>query len=235
MDDDQPLAVWKDLCMDASSPRKLAGFWSAVLGLSPAGAGGNDLVLKGDSPAETIWVNQVPEPKAVKHRVHLDVEVADLAGLRGLGASVLREPTAEDYWWVMADPEGGAFCAFLTDDVGSLPGRLKDVVVDCADPHAQQEWWGGVLGLQPEEEPKRHFAALQNNFGPQYMPFRFLCFVPVPEPKAAKNRIHWDLTAEIEPLVERGASILREPDDEVRWHVLADPEGNEFCVFAPSG
>jgi hypothetical protein len=34
-------------------------------------------------------------------------------------------------------------------------------------------------------------------------------------------------------LVDRGARVLREPDDDARWWVLADPEGNEFCAFGP--
>jgi hypothetical protein len=57
-------------------------------------------------------------------------------------------------------------------------------------------------------------------------------FVPVPEPKTVKNRIHWDVTVPgAAPLVEAGAIVLREPDAEISWHVLADPEGNEFCAF----
>jgi hypothetical protein len=57
-------------------------------------------------------------------------------------------------------------------------------------------------------------------------------FVPVPEPKMVKNRIHWDVTVPaVAPLVEAGAVVLREPDDDIGWHVLADPEGNEFCAF----
>jgi hypothetical protein len=54
------------------------------------------------------------------------------------------------------------------------------------------------------------------------------------EPKSAKNRIHRDVTAsDVLPLVEAGATVLREPDQEIDWHGLADPEGNEFCVFTP--
>jgi hypothetical protein len=55
----------------------------------------------------------------------------------------------------------------------------------------------------------------------------------VPEPKTAKNRIHWDVTAaSVVPPVEAGVTVLREPGGDIRWHVLADPEGNEFCAFA---
>jgi hypothetical protein len=60
--------------------------------------------------------------------------------------------------------------------------------------------------------------------------------VLVPEPKTVKNRIHWDITSDdLEGLLERGATLLAEPTDATRWHVLADPEGNESCVFAPDG
>ena len=64
------------------------------------------------------------------------------------------------------------------------------------------------------------------------MPFRSLDFVAVPEPKTVKNRVHWDVdAAAVDPLLTAGATILRAPDDDIDWHVLADPEGNEFCVF----
>jgi hypothetical protein len=44
--------------------------------------------------------------------------------------------------------------------------------------------------------------------------------------------VHWDVTAgSVAPLVEAGATLLREPDDDINWYVLADPEGNEFCAF----
>jgi hypothetical protein len=68
------------------------------------------------------------------------------------------------------------------------------------------------------------------------LPFETWKFVPVDEDKTVKNRIHWDLTGtDVDGLVSRGASVLRAPDDEIFWHVVADPEGNEFCVFAPEG
>jgi hypothetical protein len=54
------------------------------------------------------------------------------------------------------------------------------------------------------------------------------------EPKAVKNRIHWDVTVHtVAPLVKVGATVLREPGGDIGWHVLADPEGNEFCTFTP--
>jgi hypothetical protein len=64
------------------------------------------------------------------------------------------------------------------------------------------------------------------------MPIRTMDFVPVPEPKRVKNRIHWDVMVnDVATLAEAGATIVREPDDDIRWYVVADPEGNEFCAF----
>jgi hypothetical protein len=65
--------------------------------------------------------------------------------------------------------------------------------------------------------------------------------VPVPESKIMKNRMHFDVFGDSEALIARGATMLRRRDPEpvsfedgaVEWDVLADPEGNEFCVFSP--
>ena len=58
--------------------------------------------------------------------------------------------------------------------------------------------------------------------------------VKVPEPKTVKNRIHWDVDVDdVQRLLDHGATLLREPDDDISWHVLTDPEGNEFCAFMP--
>ena len=57
------------------------------------------------------------------------------------------------------------------------------------------------------------------------------------EAKSVKNRMHWDvdLTAPgPDALVAAGARVLREPDEEIFWWVLADPEGSEFCAFPPA-
>jgi catechol 2,3-dioxygenase-like lactoylglutathione lyase family enzyme len=216
------LATWRALCMDAHNVTRLAGFWASVLGLSPADDSDGSLRLDGDEQYQQVRVDPVPEPKSVKHRVHLDVEVGDLDGIRELGATILRPPGDDRTWWVMTDVEGGEFCAFVREDRPSLPGRLYEVVVDCADPAALSSWWGEVMGLQRA-----------NNALTGTLPFDYLDFGAVPEPKSAKNRIHWDVVApDVSALAAAGARILRTPDDDISWHVLADPEGNEFCVFS---
>jgi hypothetical protein len=62
-------------------------------------------------------------------------------------------------------------------------------------------------------------------------PFEMV-FARVPEPKTVKNRLHWDVRGDVDELLAAGARLLREPDDDIHWHTLADPEGNEFDVFA---
>ncbi len=68
------------------------------------------------------------------------------------------------------------------------------------------------------------------------LPWPTWIFQPVPGPKTVKNRAHWDVTTAVptpDALVEAGATLDRSPDDEIYWWVLRDPEGNEFCAFAP--
>lgn len=219
------IARFKDLCLDAVDPAKLGQFYAAVLGLRWEADEDGEAVLHGATPAHTIWINKVPEDRSVKQRVHFDLYARDLADLTVLGATVLEPQHGSRTWTIMADPEGGEFCAFLRDE---LPAeRLHGLGVDCADAAAQAAWWGQVYGV----------AVTRNDGwftldGVPGMPISTMDFADVPEPKRVKNRIHWDVTVDdVAPLVAAGAAVLREPDGEVRWHVLADPEGNEFCAF----
>lgn len=157
--------------------------------------------------------------------MHLDVYARDLADLTALGATVLVPQDGDRTWTLMADPEGGEFDAFLRAE---LPAeRLHGLEVDCADAEAQASWWGEVYGV----EVTRYDGWLAIE-GVPGMPVDSMDFADVPEPKTVKNRIHWDVTVpDVAPLVAAGATVLRKPDDEVRWYVLADPEGNEFCAF----
>jgi Glyoxalase-like domain len=225
------LAVFKDLCLDAVEPDRIGPWWATVLGLEweqreSAGAGR----VVGSTPGHTIWICPVPETKAVKQRVHLDIYARSLADLEARG-SVVVEPQREGWGWtVMADPEGGEYCAFLRAELPS--DRLHGLVVDCADPGAIASWWAQIYDAELVHHDSG-YATVQKVPG---MPILTMDFVPVPEPKAVKNRIHWDVTApDVEALVEAGARILRRPDGDIGWHVMADPDGNEFCAFAPAG
>ena len=224
------LATYKDLCIDASDARRLGAFWAAALGLRWAEAGPADAVLRGRTAAHTVWVNQVPEPKGAKNRVHIDVHTGDLATLTKAGARMLND--TDFRWVVLADPDGQEFCAFVREHPPA--DLLYELVVDCADPRALAAWWGEVFGVEASEET---FEG-ESWFSIPRLPgtsFDGMSFAAVPEPKTAKNRVHWDVTGSAAALLHAGARMLRpaaqDPEADRPWDVLADPEGNEFCVF----
>jgi hypothetical protein len=232
-----PDARWLELCMDTAkaSPR-LGEFWAAVLGgehrASADDPAGN--VVVDDPPGGGIAMCPVPEPKTVKHRVHLDVLAASIADLQALGATVTL-PTEESGfgWTVMADPEGGEFCAFVRER-DLLPAyRLKAVGVDCADPERIAHWWAERFGVDPpvgqEEEDGGGFWELRGVTNDPTVTFDFAA---VPEPKTVKNRVHWDVYGEVGAFERAGATVLWTMP---QWTVMADSEGNEFCVFPPPG
>ncbi|WP_020016504.1 VOC family protein [Promicromonospora sukumoe] len=229
-------ATFKDLVIDASDGPVLAAFWSAALGLrsGPAGDSAAAFLLADDVPEHRVWINEVPEPRTVKQRVHLDLH-ATVEELERLGASAAAEyPDIEqDDWTVLRDPEGGELCAFPQQAATVGRYRLNALVVDAADPAVVSAWWGERLGLEPERFSGRPWYRLGHGAG---LPAQML-FIPVPEPKSVKNRIHWDVWGDTERFLAAGATLLtsREdsPDPHVFWDVLADPEGNEFCVFRP--
>jgi hypothetical protein len=230
------IARWKDLCIDATDAHRMARFWGELLGLSIELDDDGDAVLRdaGGDPGRTIWVNRVPEPRTVKQRVHLDVDVAAVESVLALGASLVLPASESGFRWsVLRDPEGGELCAFEREGLPtSPPGRLYEMDVDTRDAasaHSQAGWWADVWGGTVVDD-ERGFSWIEDVPG---LPFGSVDFAPVPEPKTVKNRIHWDITCDDVPaLVARGARVLAEPTDSTPWHVLADPEGNEFCAFA---
>ena len=225
------LARWKDLCVDATEPAdpsRVAQFWAAVLDLEAQERADGVTRLAGDPEERTVWDNPVPEPKTVKNRVHLDVRV-DLDLVLGLGATVQRPPDDEISWHLCTDPAGNEFCVF-TPAEGR--GAFYELSVDCADPGLLADWWADVLGGTAGQDPKHPWRWVESVPG---APFEYLVLAPVPEAKSVKNRWHWDVVCDdLDALLAKGATLLRSPDDDIDWHVVADPEGNEFCVFTSS-
>ena len=221
-------ARYKDLCIDATDPALLGRFWADVLQLEMTELDDGDVVLRGATPEHSVWVNRVPEPRTVKQRVHLDLNAASVDEVVAAGARVLDDTSFP--WTVLADPEGGELCVFVREPPVSQ--RLYEIVVDTpksAEASAAiATWWGSVLDA-PVVHDERGFSYVHEIPG---APFDSLDFVPVPEPKTVKNRIHLDLaTDDVSALVAVGATLIRPRDEEIGWTVLADPEGNEFCTF----
>ncbi|MFE7777567.1 VOC family protein [Streptomyces sp. NPDC057445] len=112
--------------------------------------------------------------------------------------------------------------------------RLYHLVVDARDPSGLARFWRQVLDWKVLFEAEDEVVIGADEFA---MPG--MCFVPVPERKTVKNRLHIDLNpddqdAEVNRILALGArraDVGQEAD--VSWVVLADPEGNEFCVLRP--
>ena len=222
-----PIASFLDLCIDAVDAERMKRFWGAVLGYELIRDEAGWSYLEAPTSAMKVWVNEVPEPKTVKNRVHLDVHCADVDDVLALGAVVDRPPDEHDHWWSLLSPEGDELCAFVRTEVPA--NRLYEIVVDCADAVAQADWWAELLGGRANHEADGSFVDEVAD-----LPFDYLVFQAVPEPKTVKNRVHWDVRADLDAVLARGATLLREPvPGDTHWHVLADPEGNEFCVFPP--
>ncbi|QYN19894.1 VOC family protein [Amycolatopsis sp. DSM 110486] len=116
-----------------------------------------------------------------------------------------------------------------------MNSRLIAVAIDCRNAEALAEFWREALDYPATERWTDHHGL---TYVELKAPGRAsLLFQPVPEGKTVKNRLHLDVAPttaeqrdEVERLVTLGAKILDDPDDE-HWIVLADPEGNEFCVL----
>ncbi|HET7328982.1 MAG TPA: VOC family protein [Nocardioidaceae bacterium] len=223
------LARFKDLCIDAVDPPRLGEFWGTMLGLQYVEHDDGSVHLQGPTDQHTIWINAVPERKTVKNRVHLDVHAESISDFEAFGATVIDHASGYP-WVVMGDPEGGEFCAFIRDE--RYDYRLYEVVVDSVDAEGTARWWADMLGAYALLDQQHRSAWIEGVPG---MPFDCMVFVPVPEPKTVKNRVHWDVhTDDVDALVDAGATVLRpKGEDGLGWHVLADPEGNEFCAFTP--
>jgi hypothetical protein len=110
--------------------------------------------------------------------------------------------------------------------------RFTEICIDAADIRALADWWAEVLGWPSEPTDDGDVVVrAPEGAGPNWL------FLAVPDEKVVKNRLHVDLTpddqrAEVDRLIALGARRVDIGQGEESWVVLADPEGNEFCVLA---
>jgi hypothetical protein len=110
--------------------------------------------------------------------------------------------------------------------------RFTELCIDAADIHTLGQWWSTVLGwpMKVDDDGDVQVSPPDGN-GP------LLLFRAVPDGKVVKNRLHVDFTAddqaaEVERVIGLGASRVDIGQGDPSWVVLADPEGNEFCILA---
>ncbi|MBD5786017.1 VOC family protein [Cellulosimicrobium terreum] len=122
-----------------------------------------------------------------------------------------------------------------------MTSRVAHTTVDCRDAWTLSEWWKGVLDYvdlaDDPNEPGHEECLILSRDGTHR-----LLFIEVPEPKSVKNRLHLDLAPVSGTRDEELARLLAHGATEVAdrrglygpgsgWVVLADPEGNEFCIL----
>ena len=120
-----------------------------------------------------------------------------------------------------------------------MTSRISHTTIDAHNAYTQSIWWSQVLAMNEDpddpNEPGHEECLIISADGNQR-----LLFIEVPEGKRVKNRVHFDLRPidrtrdeEIERVIGLGANQVadRRNADGTGWVVLADPEGNEFCIL----
>ncbi|BEL04741.1 VOC family protein [Actinoplanes sichuanensis] len=181
----------------------------------------------------------VPDPAAGRGRLHLDLATTSAAHQTELVADLLRHGATradvgqgEVPWAVLADPEGNVFCVLEPRDVYRDTGPIAAIVVDCADPRALGRFWSQALGWAVHES-SADLTRLRSADGTgPYLEFL--------RSSGTRSAFHLDLLpypregrkVELSRLHALGATAADVGQGDVAWTVLADPEGNVFCVLA---
>jgi catechol 2,3-dioxygenase-like lactoylglutathione lyase family enzyme len=124
----------------------------------------------------------------------------------------------------------------------SVTSRFSELIIDGHDLRRLAEFWCEVLGYRIlEDTPEALEIGAQELTADDVREGAVaptIVFVPVPEDKAVKNRVHIDVSPidgtqeeEVERLIGLGAGLVDIGQGKQSWVVMADPEGNEFCVL----
>lgn len=233
------------LCFDANDPLRLARFWSATLQWEIDDDSDEEigLVPADGTPFEILFL-PVPEEKATKSRIHLDLvsdspehQRAMVERLIALGArrADIGQSDSVDYA-VLADPEGNEFCVVLRGDFFATTDLIGAIVFEPADPMVGRFWSAATGWPIVYDQDGDTAIRASDGRGP------FTTFGPsTGAAKTGKNRLHLDVAppadgdqaAEVERLIALGARRIDIGQGDVSWVVLADPDGNEFCVLTP--
>jgi predicted enzyme related to lactoylglutathione lyase len=232
------------LCFDANDPDRLARFWAGVLGRQLTDSPDDGpVLLPTDDTGFSIEFQPTQEQKAGLNRMHLHLTstslddqrstVARVLGLGGRHLDVGQGPQAEHV--VLADPEGNEFCVIPPGNQ-FLAGCGFLAELSCDGTERVGHFWSEALGW-PLVWDQDGETSIQSPAGGTKISWGG----PPVAPKTGKNRFHLDLAppahedqrAEVERLVSLGATPIDIGQGDVSWVVMADPDGNEFCVLTP--
>jgi predicted enzyme related to lactoylglutathione lyase len=233
--------LWS-VVFDANDRAALARFWAAALGWVYGEDQELSTVTGGVGTVRQLEFVTAPNEKLSPNWMHFDLSSTSLEDQRAaverlveLGAHHIDVGQGRDSeHFVLADPEGNEFCVLepgnnFVDDAGSL-GSLT-----CDGSPTVGYFWSEVLGW-PLVWDQDDETAIRSRDGGQ-----FITFGGPPKPKHAKNRLHIDIAppkdgdqrAEVDRLASLGATQIDIGQGDVDWVVMADPDGNEFCVLTP--
>ncbi len=232
------------LCFDANDPGRLADFWAGLLGWQRADAPDDGIaLLPNDDTGFRLRFLPTRAAKAGPNQMHFDLTSASLedqqrtvARAIGLGAEHIDVgQLPEEGHVVLADPEGNEFCVIE-------PGN--NFLADCgfigalASDGSQQVgyFWSQALGWPLVWDQDQETAIRSPHGGP-----KVTWGGPPLAAKTGKERLHFDLAppvdgdqqAEVDRLLDLGATRVDIGQGEVSWVVMADPDGHEFCVLTP--
>jgi predicted enzyme related to lactoylglutathione lyase len=232
------------LCLDANDPLRLARFWAVALHWDIDAETDDEIgLVPTDQTQFGILFEPVTERKTAKNRIHLDLTARSVddqsetvAVLLELGArhiDIGQDPHEPHV--VLADPEGNEFCVIAPDN--NFLGDCERLgAINCEGLPAVGYFWSAALGwpLVWDQDDETAIRAPDGS-GP------LITWSPPVSPKSAKNRLHLDIApppsvdqrTEIERLISLGATRIDIGQADVDWEVMADPEGNEFCVLSP--
>ena len=232
------------LSFDANDPTVLARFWSGVLGWETTDLPDDGIaIVPSDDTGFRIEFFPTQEPKTQPNQMHFDLTsssledqqqtVARALELGGRHLDIGQGADAEHV--VLADPEGNEFCViepgnnFLADCgfIGALSSDGSQAV---------GYFWSAALDWPLVWDQDQETAIRSPRGGP-----KITWGGPPVRAKTGKNRLHFDIAppadgdqeAEVERLVSLGARRIDIGQGDVSWVVMADPDGNEFCVLTP--
>ena len=234
-------AVLVALTFDANDPDRLAHFWAGVLGWERDDVSGVPVLLPADDTGFRLRFQATDEPKSGPNQMHFDLTTASPEDQRATVARALElgarhhdvGQLPEEEHVVLADPEGNEF------DVIE-PGN--NFLAECgfigalASDGSQQVgyFWSQALGWPLVWDQDEETAIRSPRGGP-----KITWGGPPVNPKRGKNRLHFDLApaagsdlwSEVDRLESLGATRIDIGQGDVAWVVMADPDGNEFCLL----
>ena len=227
----------ENLVFDAAEPRRLGGFWEAVVDgerLTDEPEGFETRLSIEGGPLLDLCFQRVAEPSTDPPRLHLEVSGGTRPGkeadrLLGLGARQLDSAPGDASWIELVDPGANPFRVSQAAYAGT--GPLATISLDSADPARDAAFWSWLTGWSTVDAAALRHPSL---LGP------VVEFRPEATPKGpAKNPLHLDVRLEVgeDPddieahIVQRGGATFEPGWGELPWRSYTDPSGNEFCVL----